>query len=188
MHLLCLLQHPEGNLMQYFQNLVHQNFLAYIETWLNQEVMTPQVLGNCTFPTVSWQTEVLKEQKLEYMGLWRQVGDWQGWCLVKWQLLHFSSSTHISMWPVQFWFLYLCLNEGVTMNCSAALTDVSCLVHVTLPSSWLCAKSAEMYWNLLFKPLNTGITTTRKFIMRTIFTGEKSCSVQWKLGFWNYLD
>lgn len=74
----------------------------------------------------------------------------------------------ISIWPIQFWFCRLTLNVGVLpwLNCSTALKDVSCLVHVTLPSCWLfCVKSVEMYWNLLFKLLNIGSTPIRKFIM-----------------------
>lgn len=57
--------------MLYFWGQESQNFLSHIkaiQTSLYQEVTAPQVLDMCTFLVVSWWTEVVKEQKLEYMG------------------------------------------------------------------------------------------------------------------------
>lgn len=137
--------------------------------------MAPQVVCVGTFLIVSWQAEVMKEQKLEYMGLWRQVGDRQGRCLVRSSLCMFPALL-LKIWPVLFLLSHLeCRWTSLAVNCSIALKGVSslCLWHfVVLIFSVQCV---EIYWNLLFKRLNIGITPLRTQIL---ITGKKLCSVK----------
>lgn len=115
-----------------------QNFLLHTEAIQmspNQGIMALQVLGIDTFLTVSQQTEMM-EQKLEYVGLWRQVGDRQGRCLWLVAVAAFSQhQCHIPMWPGQVWFCCLTLDVGVLPWLWILLhLKISCLVCVALGS------------------------------------------------------